>query len=121
MIKKQPEYIGLLSNSYSGHNYLLFTVSFSSLPALNFGCLDAGILIASPVRGLRPVEAARFATEKVPKPTRRTSSPFFKALLIDSITASSASCAAALVMSAFLATASTSSDLFRVITPRVRS
>src|SRR5262249_655539 len=35
-------------------------------PGLNFACFDAAILIFSPVRGLRPCEAARLATVKVP-------------------------------------------------------
>lgn len=52
-----------------------FTMSLRPLPALNFGALLAAIWIFSPVRGLRPSEAARAATEKLPKPTRRTSSP----------------------------------------------
>ena len=47
----------------------LFTASLSPLPALNFGCFEAGIWIVSPVRGLRPSVAARFDTLNVPKPT----------------------------------------------------
>src|ERR1700712_4565235 len=46
------------------------------------------MLIGSPVRGLRPVEALRLATENVPKPTRRTSSPPFRAPEIASNTPS---------------------------------
>jgi len=57
---------------------------------LNFGCGEALIFIGSPVRGLRPVEALRLATEKVPKPTRRTSSPFLSAPLMASKTPSTA-------------------------------
>jgi hypothetical protein len=56
-----------------------FTASFRPLPALNFGCFEAGIRIFSPVRGLRPSDAARRATWKVPKPIRRTSSPCLSA------------------------------------------
>ena len=67
-----------------------FTESLSPFPALNLGWLEALIDIGSPVRGLRPVEALRLATEKVPKPTSRTSSPFFKAFEIDSNTLSTA-------------------------------
>src|SRR6202035_5712700 len=62
--------------------------------------------------GLRPSEAARLATEKVPNPTRRTSPPPFKAPVIDSNTASTALPAAVFDRSAFPATASTSSFLF---------
>ena len=47
-------------------------------------------MISAPVRGLRPVVAARLATENVPKPTRRTSSPFFNALVTDATNASTA-------------------------------
>src|SRR3546814_11315666 len=64
------------------------TESLRPLPALNFGWVDALICIGSPVRGLRPVEALRCEQEKVPKPTRRTSSPFFSAPLIASKTRS---------------------------------
>src|SRR6185312_171135 len=46
--------------------------------------------MGSPVRGLRPVEALRLATENVPKPTRRTSSPFLSAPEIASKTPSTA-------------------------------
>ena len=35
------------------------TASFSALPARNFGTLAALILMAAPVRGLRPLRAAR--------------------------------------------------------------
>src|SRR6266567_3297141 len=58
---------------------LQFKESRSPLPGLNFACFEAAILIFSPVRGLRPSEAARWATEKVPNPTRRTSPPPFNA------------------------------------------
>src|SRR5690606_37120535 len=66
------------------------TASFNPLPALNFGWVDALIVIGWPVRGLRPVEALRLATEKVPKPTRRTSSPFDSAPVMVSKTPSTA-------------------------------
>src|SRR3954468_2762987 len=82
------------------------------LPGLNFACFDAAICIFSPVRGLRPSEAARAATVNVPNPTRRTSPPVLSASVIDSKTASTALLAAAFDRSAFPATASTSSFLF---------
>src|SRR5208283_853998 len=59
------------------------TASFNCLPARNFGKRVAGILIAAPVRGLRPSLAGRFVTTKVPKPIKRTSSPFFKDCVMD--------------------------------------
>ena len=48
------------------------------------------MVIGAPVRGLRPVEAFRRATENVPKPTRRTSSPDFSAAVMASNTLSTA-------------------------------
>ena len=88
------------------------TASLSPLPALNFGCLEAGIWIDSPVRGLRPVEAFRLATLKVPKPTSRTSPPLLSDPVIESNTASTAFAASALERSELSATAATRSFLF---------
>ena len=45
-----------------------FTASFSSLPALKAGTLEAAICISSPVCGLRPVRAALSRTSNVPNP-----------------------------------------------------
>src|ERR1700741_3316074 len=89
-----------------------FSESRNPLPGLNLACCDAAILIFSPVRGLRPSDAARDATENVPKPTRRTSSPPFSASSIASKTASTALLASDFLMSVLLLTASTSSFLF---------
>src|SRR5690606_902588 len=69
------------------------------------------MLIVSPVRGLRPERAARSRPANVPKPTRGTWSPCFKAAVMDSTTAATARLAAALGRSAACATASISSDL----------
>src|SRR3546814_3279454 len=55
------------------------------------------MVIVSPVRGLRPVDALRLLTENVPKPTRRTSPPFFSDEVIASKTASTALLASPLV------------------------
>src|SRR5215469_7581379 len=82
------------------------------LPGLNLACFDAAIWIFSPVRGLRPSAAAREATEKVPKPTRRTSSPPFSASAIALNTASTVLLASDFFRSVLLLTASTSSFLF---------
>src|SRR5687768_2757447 len=71
-------------------NAQVLTLSLRPLPALNLGWVDSRICIGSPVRGLRPVEALRREQEKVPKPTRRTSSPRLRALLITSNTLSTA-------------------------------
>src|SRR5690606_18169384 len=89
-----------------------FTASFNALPALKLGTLAAAICISAPVCGLRPVRAARSFTEKVPKPTRTTESPFFRAPVMLSTTASNARPAAALGISADAAMASISSVLF---------
>ena len=48
------------------------TASLRPLPALNLGWVEAEMDMGSPVRGLRPVDALRLLTEKVPKPTSRT-------------------------------------------------
>jgi len=88
------------------------TASFRPLPALNLGWLDAGIWMLSPVRGLRPVVAARLVTLKVPKPTRRTSSPPFKAPAIASKTLSTALAESDLDKPVLLATAAIRSFLF---------
>src|SRR4249919_2782612 len=88
------------------------TASFSALPALNDGFFDFWILIVSPVFGLRPSRAARSRTWKVPKPTRVTASPFFSALVMTLMAASTALAASALESSAASATALTNSPLF---------
>ena len=48
-------------------NYAL-TLSLSVFPAENLTCFEAGIEIAAPVEGLRPVLAAFAFTSIVPKP-----------------------------------------------------
>ncbi len=66
---------------------------------MNFGCLEAGIWIFSPVRGFRPSLAARFTTLNVPKPTSRTSVPRLNADVMLWITLSTALLAAMLQFS----------------------
>ena len=63
-----------------------FTASFSSLPALKAGTLEAAICISSPVCGLRYVRAALSRTSNVPNPISCTFSPAAKVLVIDSTT-----------------------------------
>jgi len=82
------------------------------LPGRNFGTLADLILIAAPVRGLRPVRAARLPTAKVPKPTKDTVPPFFKVVRTAPMVASNARPAAALDRSACFAMCSISSVLF---------
>src|SRR5690606_15394062 len=86
--------------------------SLRPLPALNFGCVEALMVIGAPVRGLRPVEALRLVTEKVPNPTSRTSSPFDNALVIVSNTPSTALVASLRESPLASATAPISSFLF---------
>ena len=49
--------------------------AFKALLGLKRGTRAAGILITFPVRGFRPLRAARLATAKVPKPTSVTRRP----------------------------------------------
>ena len=93
------------------------TDCLSPLPALNFGCREAGIMMASPVRGLRPRDAARLATLNVPKPTSRTSPPPVSSPVMLSKIASTALAASALERPEPPATAATRSFLFTVRTP----
>ena len=72
----------------------------------------AGILIVSPVLGLRAVLAPRFEVPNVPNPTRGTLSPFSNASAIASNVASNARPASALVSPTFAAIASTNSTFF---------
>src|SRR6516225_2574743 len=51
-------------------------VSFTALATRNFTTVLAGILIASPVCGLRPMRALRFDFTRRPKPGT-TNTPFF--------------------------------------------
>ena len=52
------------------------------------GALRAAIFNSAPVRGLRPVRAARCVTLNVPKPTSVTASPFLSAAVIAAVVAS---------------------------------
>ena len=57
-LKKKPRNCGASFNLRTDY----FTRSFRALPALNFGALEAAILIFSPVAGLTPMRAPRSAT-----------------------------------------------------------
>src|ERR1700712_385239 len=93
------------------------TASLRALPGRNFGTLAALILIVAPVRGFRPLRAARLPTLNVPKPTSDTVLFFFSVVFTPPITASKARDAAALEMSACLAMCSINSDLFTGVPP----
>ena len=62
----------------------MFTESFKAFPTVNFGLLDAGIWIDSPVLGFLPVVAFLWLTLKLPKPTILTFSSLLRALVIES-------------------------------------
>ena len=59
-----------------------FTFLPNSAPALNFTTFLAGIFISLPFCGLRPFLAALLLTEKEPKPTKATLSPFDIAFVV---------------------------------------
>src|SRR5262245_54946381 len=76
--------------------YFFYSGSFSAADGTKRTVLDAGIFIGSPVFGLRPVRAARFATLKEPKPTICTAFFLATPFAMHSSTASTASPAARL-------------------------
>jgi hypothetical protein len=92
-------------------NYIL---PESSLLALNFATFFAFILMASPVKGLRPFRAARFVTENVPKPTKVSLFPFFNVFVTPSMNEFSEDVACILVMPASSAIFAISSVLFMI-------
>src|SRR5262249_42101501 len=63
--------------------------SFNSLEARNATFLEALILIASPVAGLRPMRGPRLRTTRMPRPLRRMRAPFFRCLVIRPMVSSS--------------------------------
>ena len=85
-----------------------------SLLALKRATFFAFILIVSPVLGLRPLRAALFETENVPKPTRISLLPDLSVLVTPSMKDSRADVACTLVMPASSAILLTSSALFIV-------
>src|SRR5690606_8585484 len=95
-----------------------FTASFRALPGRNLGTRAFLILMASPVRGLRPVRAARSDTANVPKPTRVTEPFFLRVVLTAPTKASRARPTSALDRSVLEEMCSISSVLFMLrITP----
>ncbi len=61
-IKKTPAHHPQKPTKNEAYFLPELTWSFSCLPARNLGSLEGLMLMVSPVRGLRPLEAARFAT-----------------------------------------------------------
>ena len=99
---------------------LLFRNSFHEELAENLTALEAGILTAAPVRGLRPLRAFRCVTENAPSSGHDTLSPDRTAPRSTSLKALSTRSASAFATPASLATLSRSSVLFNVATDSQR-
>jgi hypothetical protein len=97
---------------------LVLRCSFSPRPALKPTVVRSGILISEPVRGLRPLRAARVRRVNLPKPGIDSEPAAWTASEIApeavSKIASTTRAAAALVSSALSATMSMNSDLFMI-------
>jgi hypothetical protein len=95
--------------------------SLSPRPALKPTVVRSGILISVPVRGLRPLRAARVRRVNFPNPGMDSDPAAWTAseMAPDAVSkiASTTRAAAALVSSAFSATASMNSDLFMLRSP----
>src|SRR5450631_992761 len=87
------------------------TTARNCVPALNFGTAVFLILTLAPVRGLRPIRAARATFSKVPKPVMPTFSPLATVRMMMSRTSWTAE-AAAFLPPRRLSRASISSPLF---------
>src|SRR5450631_1415899 len=87
------------------------TTARNCVPALNFGTAVFLILTLAPVRGLRPIRAARATFSKVPKPVIPTLLPLATSRMMTSIKCSTAS-AAAFLLPRRLSRASISCPLF---------
>lgn len=90
-------------------NHYALIASFNAFPALNFGFLDAAIVMVSPLLGFLPSLSGRSATSKVPKPTNCTLSPAFNAPSTTAVKASIAFSASTFFNPACSATAATNS------------
>ena len=95
----------------------LATTSLKPAPARNFGTLVLRMRTVSPVRGLRPVRAARADFSKVPKPVMATLPPLATSRMITSTTWERASLAALRLPSRF-SSSLTSSALFTSSPPQ---
>src|SRR5436190_9595670 len=97
-----------------------FSEPFSASPTRKRQVFEAGRLTAAPVRGLRAIPAGRLTGMKLPKPTRRTSSPLFRESITELVKASSASRACVLLRPDLAAIADTSSALVIPYAPNPR-
>ena len=69
---------------FEPQDFPVFSRSRISLPVLKNGTFFCSTETLAPVRGLRPVRAGRFLTEKAPKPRSSTRSPRASACVISS-------------------------------------
>src|SRR4051794_27562616 len=93
------------------------TTPLNCEPGRNFGTDVFFTLTASPVRGLRPVRAARSTFSKTPKPVMATFSPWATARWMVSSTASTALSAVRFSTPSLVRIASMSSALFTNVPP----
>ena len=79
-VEEDPKKAGLPREARHKHSFfgLFQKASFNALLLLNLTEALALILIASPVRGLRPFRALRFVLEKVPNPAREILPSFLR-------------------------------------------
>ena len=82
------------------------------MPGEKAGTFLAGSFNSAPVRGLRPIQAARLLFLKVPKPIIDTASPFAKILVMLDVTIFTTFVASEIVNPDFEATSAINSDLF---------
>jgi len=94
-----------------------FTISFSVLPALTVGDVDADIEFASPVFRLAPARSSLLLEPKIPIPAIRISSPSARASLMAGNAPSTASLATTLLRPVRAASRSAISSLFNRCPP----
>ncbi len=112
-VNKRSDQITLSIGCYAHRpTHAAFTTSLNPLPAVNLTVFAAGIVMVSPVDGLRPVRSARAPVENEPNPISWTVSPRVTAAVTASRMASMASPVLTLLSPVVDATASISSCLF---------
>ena len=84
------------------------TLVLNAVPALNFGTTVFLILTLSPVRGLRPIRAARATRWKVPKPVMPTLPPPVATSRMMTLTTASRASAACFLLPSFFSSSSIS-------------
>src|ERR1022692_1191261 len=97
--------------SKTNSNYLApSTESLSAFAAVKRSRVRAGILIASPVAGLRPIRALLLRLRKIPSPANRSEPSFFNSRTTSAVTSSSAIFACFLVSPTFSARCAATCD-----------